>query len=352
VNAIAKAFPQRPRPGASPASRSLQPPSPATGVDVAPEVARVGQETLYGSLQKHGVVVSCHHLRSSAPTALPSFLRPGALAVCLNLEGPGSPTGTIPMTWSGPMTESFLAVGEARPACSSDAGQPHRTVTIEFSPDFLRKRLSASDGALHPVVESFLQQPVASCRIGLVRPLSPDHQRLAHELCSPVVPQAARSLWYESKLLQVIVDFFFERVGDDELFCDRQKRLARERSARVVAILMGRLAEPPSLEDIGREVGCSPFHLSRTFSREMGMTIPQYLRKARMERAAELLRSGRYNVTEAAMEVGYSSLSHFSQAFCQTMGCCPGLFPLQAREPRAQGTTPPRGGNKQPAVKL
>ena len=59
------------------------------------------------------------------------------------------------------------------------------------------------------------------------------------------------------------------------------------------------------------------------------MTIPQYLRKLRMERAAELFRSGKYNVTEAAMEVGYSSFSHFSQSFCQTMGCCPGLYPLK-----------------------
>jgi AraC-like DNA-binding protein len=79
------------------------------------------------------------------------------------------------------------------------------------------------------------------------------------------------------------------------------------------------------------KVGCSPFHLSRTFSREMGLTIPQYLRELRMERAAELLLSGNYNVTEAALEVGYSSLSHFSQAFSQTMGRCPGLYPSNAQ---------------------
>jgi AraC-like DNA-binding protein len=48
-----------------------------------------------------------------------------------------------------------------------------------------------------------------------------------------------------------------------------------------------------------------------------------------MERAAELLRSGKSNVTQAALEVGYSSLSHFSQSFCQEMGCCPGLYPLK-----------------------
>jgi AraC-like DNA-binding protein len=47
-----------------------------------------------------------------------------------------------------------------------------------------------------------------------------------------------------------------------------------------------------------------------------------------MEKAAVLLKSGDFNVTEAAMEVGYNSLSHFSSAFHQTYGCCPGLYPM------------------------
>jgi AraC-like DNA-binding protein len=43
------------------------------------------------------------------------------------------------------------------------------------------------------------------------------------------------------------------------------------------------------------------------------MTIPQYARQLRMECAAELLKSWKFNVTEAALEVGYSSLSHFTR---------------------------------------
>jgi AraC-like DNA-binding protein len=82
------------------------------------------------------------------------------------------------------------------------------------------------------------------------------------------------------------------------------------------------------LQDIGREVGCSPFYLSRTFSKEKGQTIPQFIRQIRLERAAALLRLGEHNVTEVALEVGYSSLSHFSQAFHQLFGCCPGLYPM------------------------
>jgi AraC-like DNA-binding protein len=106
---------------------------------------------------------------------------------------------------------------------------------------------------------------------------------------------------------------------------------------RVVALLRQHLVEPLGLEEIGRQVGSSPFHLSRTFSAETGTTIPQYLRRLRMERAAELLRSGKANVTEAALEVGYSSLSHFSQSFCQEMGCCPGLYPLKEGPEGAAG---------------
>jgi len=105
--------------------------------------------------------------------------------------------------------------------------------------------------------------------------------------------------------------------------------LSVERVEKVIARLRQDLTNPPSLEDIGRAVGCSLFHLSRTFSTATGMTILQYIRQLRMERAAELLRSGNFNVSEAALEGGYWSLSHFSQAFHETFGCCFGLYPLR-----------------------
>ena len=92
-------------------------------------------------------------------------------------------------------------------------------------------------------------------------------------------------------------------------------------------LLTVQLENPPSLDALGREVGVSQFYLSRTFSAETGMTIPQFLRRVRMERAAELLRAGTHNVTEAAFAVGYASLGHFSKSFCEVVGCCPALYP-------------------------
>ena len=86
------------------------------------------------------------------------------------------------------------------------------------------------------------------------------------------------------------------------------------------------MAEPPTLKQMAESVGCSQYYMSRIFSKEAGMTIPQYLREIRIEHAAELLRTGQCNVTEAAFEVGYNSPSHFSQAFCQKLGVCPALY--------------------------
>ena len=157
--------------------------------------------------------------------------------------------------------------------------------------------------------------------------MSAEQHNVVATLLQPPVSKSAQSLWYQSKALELMAHFLFT-PKDPELFCMRQKRVARDRVARTKELLARNLAQPPALEMLGREVGCSPFYLSRSFSREVGLTIPQYLRKLRMERAAELLRMGHHNVTEAATEVGYSSLSHFSKAFCETIGCCPVLYPM------------------------
>lgn len=78
---------------------------------------------------------------------------------------------------------------------------------------------------------------------------------------------------------------------------------------------------------LAQDVECSPFHLSRIFTEAHGMSIPRFVRTRRIEKAAELLRSGKMNLTEAAFAVGYASLSAFNRAFVEQMGCCPGLYP-------------------------
>ena len=253
----------------------------------------------------------------------------GILQLCLNLVGRGAVHFTGRRMDLEPATAAFYLCGRRAVQHQRHPGERHRFLTVSLSRGFLRNHLSDCDGALHPLVEKALLGKSFASAPGEIHHLTTEQTHRATQWIYPPVPQTARPLWYQARVLELMTEFLFERPAADELFCDRQKRLARERVGQVIAILRRHLAAPPNLAQIGRQVGCSPFHLSRTFSREMGMTIPQYTRKLRMERAAELLREGKCNVTEAALEVGYSSLSHFSQAFCQTTGCCPCLYPLK-----------------------
>ncbi len=143
----------------------------------------------------------------------------------------------------------------------------------------------------------------------------------------PLVSGTARAFWYESQLKMLLAILcFVPASGEEEFFCTRQKRLARIRVTKAKAMLETRLDESFDLGRLAAEVGCSASYLSRTFSSTVGMTISQYLRKRRVEKAADLLVTGRYNVSEVALEVGYQSLSHFSKAFQQVKGCLPSRY--------------------------
>jgi AraC-like DNA-binding protein len=190
----------------------------------------------------------------------------------------------------------------------------------------LQKELAAAESELTPAMRAVVFPKNEQSVVSQPQPMTVEQRGIVASLTNPPVPKAAQILWYQSKAIELMSHFLFA-PKDPEFFCMRQKRVARDRVERVKELLVRDLTNPPSLEKLGQEAGCSPFYLSRIFSREVGLTIPQFLRNARMERAAELLRSGRYNVTEAATEVGYSSLSHFSKAFCETIGCCPVLYP-------------------------
>lgn len=152
-------------------------------------------------------------------------------------------------------------------------------------------------------------------------------ERLIPAFREPAVAGPARSFWFESQVKEMIsLVCFRPSPGTEEFFCSRQKRLAMDRVSRVKELLRDQWDEPLDLPRLANSIGCSHYYLSRTFSTTTGMTISQYLRKMRIEKAAELLLSGRYNVSEAAVEVGYQSLSHFSKAFQEVKGCLPSKY--------------------------
>jgi AraC-like DNA-binding protein len=283
-----------------------------------------GWRQLYGSFSREGVSVENHEFHATTALDWGRSFHGDSVEVCLNLRGNGSVRDGRTEARYQPHTVGFYCnSGDLR--ARRNSGETHSFITIELSRPFVETQVSTLEDALHPAVRRWLGEKGGSA--AAVGAMSPGQEITFQALRQPPVPHAAHKLWYQAKTLEVLSTVLFQQAAPEEFFCQRQKRVARERIERATAILRTHLSEPPDIEALGAQVGCSPFYLSRLFSKEMGMTIPQYLRQVRVERAAELLLAGRHNVTEAAMEVGYSSLSHFSKAFCTTIGCCPTLFP-------------------------
>jgi AraC-like DNA-binding protein len=86
------------------------------------------------------------------------------------------------------------------------------------------------------------------------------------------------------------------------------------------------------LADIGRAVGASPVYLTDLFRRVEGTSLYQYLIQLRLAHAlAELPHAN--DLTALALDVGFSSHSHFSATFRSTFGSTPSRF-RQSTRPR------------------
>lgn len=318
------------------------PPTPRDGDALAFGEAPVwrsvgsGWQPLFGSFKGVGYSIEWHDFSTSRPLDWAASFHPGCVELCLNLSGNAFVEGSGQKVDYAEGTAGFYRREQEPLRAIRDPGPRHRFLTVEFADSFLARNLRGTENKLHPIVRAAVEGKTGIDGPAPTIRLSSEQKLIVATLREPPVYAAAHPIWYQCKALELAVAFFFQPPQEEEMFCTRQQRLAQERVEQVIFLLKQNLVEPPSLEELGRKIGCSPFYLSRIFSKATGQTITQCLRELRMEKAAELLRSGEYNVTEAAMEVGYSSPSHFSQAFHETFGCCPGLYPLAT--PTQRGT--------------
>jgi len=281
---------------------------------------------IYGSFPGQGLSIEWHDFLNLEEINWAQSFHPCSIEICLNYHGQAYLQQTkIPRSF-GSEQIAVYATGDQAIRAWRPSGQQHRFFTFEFSVEFLRAQLEDVIGCLKPTVAQFLENPNRSRML-----LHLDHMpvfllHLRLHLLKPPVVETARNFWYQSKIMEIFSYLFFEPEKPSELFCERYHRLNQERCERVLFLLERDLENPPSLNMLAQEVQCSPFHLSRIFVQKTGFSIPGYIRRKRVEKAAELLRTAKMSITEVAMTVGYSSISSFNKAFVEHFGRCPGLY--------------------------
>lgn len=79
-------------------------------------------------------------------------------------------------------------------------------------------------------------------------------------------------------------------------------------------------------EDVYNLMGFSPPVVIEIFKKYTGLTVTQYLRQTKLSISCELLESTNLSIIEISSLMGYSSLSHFSRVFKETIGITPAAY--------------------------
>ena len=147
--------------------------------------------------------------------------------------------------------------------------------------------------------------------------LSPD---AAYSLGDSYIQRAedAEDLERLSALSHQIYDDFIHRVHDMRKNPDYSAAVQK-----CVDYIEMHLDEPVRASALSRLTGYAEYYLTDKFRQETGVSVSDYAKFAKIERAKLLLETTDDGIQEIADQLGFSSRNYFSRVFSELTGCSP-----------------------------
>ena len=138
------------------------------------------------------------------------------------------------------------------------------------------------------------------------------------------VHDSMKSLYFTGKVYELL-SLYFNKNEDPSIeqcpFLVDEENVQKIRKAK--KIILDRMTDPPSLDQLSVEIGLSLKKLKDGFKQLYGDTVFTYLLDHKMDEARRMLNSQKYNVNEVGLKLGYSTASHFISAFKKKYGTTP-----------------------------
>jgi len=154
--------------------------------------------------------------------------------------------------------------------------------------------------------------------------ISPSMAIVLNQIINYNLNQSIRNLYFKGKAYELL-SLYFNRSEDADIeqcpFLVDETNVDKIRKAK--DIVVSRMAEPPSLQELADEIDLTLKKLKEGFKHIYGDTVYSFLFDYKMEVARKLLESGEHNVNEVGLKVGYSTSSHFIAAFKKKYGTTP-----------------------------
>ncbi|KAA2219141.1 MULTISPECIES: helix-turn-helix transcriptional regulator [Maribacter] len=155
-------------------------------------------------------------------------------------------------------------------------------------------------------------------------PVSPPIAVVLSQIINYNLHPTIKNLYLKGKIYELIALYFNKNTDADVEQCpflideDNVKRIRKAKE-----IIISNMAEPPTLNELSKEIGLSLKRLKEGFKQIYGDSVYSFLFDYKMEHARKLLESGQYNVNEIGLKIGYSTSSHFIAAFKKKYGTTP-----------------------------
>jgi AraC-like DNA-binding protein len=108
----------------------------------------------------------------------------------------------------------------------------------------------------------------------------------------------------------------------------------REEAEELRGILSSHPGQRHALDTLSRRLDSTPFRLCRSFRTVTGTTIHRHLTDLRLQQALGRLAEGSRDLTGLALELGFSSHSHFTSVFRKRLGTTPDAVRREMNRPR------------------
>ena len=136
-----------------------------------------------------------------------------------------------------------------------------------------------------------------------------------------------QNLYCESRAVEIVGEALQVIAKADTPAVDASLRPRDyQRVSAVTEFLEAHLDEALTLEAIARHAGVSVNTLQRTFRLVHDITVFDYVRARKMQRAREVLERDGVSVAQAAYAAGYTSAANFATAFRRFFGISPKNF--------------------------
>ena len=192
--------------------------------------------------------------------------------------------------------------------------------TLVLRPDVLLEAMAAHD----PSVHERPGRPFRGQRAPSAPPVYLTQRLLARELEDPAALDASAVIETALALAACAVASAFPAASALRPSAPtRAERRARDRVEAVRSEIARAYDRHQPLEELAEGAGCSVYHLCRTFRRHTGLPVHRYRNRLRLRAALERLADPRIDLTTLALDVGFSSHSHFTAAFRAEFGVTP-----------------------------